>query len=163
MVIFLNGSVNAGKSTVAELLKKKIPNTAVIEIDKLRHFIDWISLDEAIPVNLANTADLIKNFAKAGINSIVPYPLSQNNYDFLTEKLKNLNEKIYFFTLSPTLEIALSDRGERKLDEQERERIKYHYGIKIHQPSFGRIIDNTNQTPDQTVQEVLDYIKQESK
>lgn len=36
MLIFINGSVNAGKTTIAKILAKKLSNTAVVEIDSLR-------------------------------------------------------------------------------------------------------------------------------
>lgn len=158
MVIFINGSINSGKSTLAKILVQKIPNTAHIEIDSLRHFIDWMPLDQSIPLNLENAVLLIKNFVKNGLNVVVTYPLSQKNYDFVIENLNNLNDKIYFFTLNPKLEIVVQDRGERKLDEKEKERIKYHYEIGINNPTFGKILDTTNHTPDQTAQEIIKLI-----
>lgn len=106
MVILLNGPINTGKSTIAELLKKELSHTAVIEVDKLRAFVDWLTLKEAIPLNLRNAVALVKNFEKAGINSIVPYPLSQRNYDFLRGELKEVDAKIFTFTLNPSLETA---------------------------------------------------------
>ena len=62
MIIFINGSINSGKSTIAKLLTQNIPQTANIEIDSLRHFIDWVEIDKAIPINLENAVLLIKNF-----------------------------------------------------------------------------------------------------
>jgi deoxyadenosine/deoxycytidine kinase len=35
MVIFINASINSGKTTVARLLTHKIPRTALVEIDAL--------------------------------------------------------------------------------------------------------------------------------
>ncbi len=40
MIIFINGSINAGKTTIAKILAEKIPQTANVEIDELRNFID---------------------------------------------------------------------------------------------------------------------------
>lgn len=71
MIIFINGSINSGKSTVAKILVDKLPKTAHIEVDDLRKAIRWMSLEESIPINLENTASLIKNFVKRGINVIV--------------------------------------------------------------------------------------------
>ena len=150
MVIFINGSINAGKSTVAKLLSQKIKNTVVLEIDALRDMIPWVPLEESIPMNLENAASLIHNFKKAGFNVIVPYPLSRKNFDFLREKLGKDFEDCRFFTLSPALETAAADRGERKLNDWEKERVKYHYGVGINKPDFGDIIDNTHQTPEET-------------
>jgi adenylate kinase family enzyme len=157
MVIFINGSINSGKTTVAKLLKQKIPGTAHIEVDDLRAFIDWMPLEESIPINLDNTALLINSFSKREISSIVTYPLNQDEFEYLTAKIKS-KEVIYFFTLNPDLEIALSNRG-RELTEREKQRIKHHYQIKINNPGFGIVINNTQQTPEETAEKILRYIK----
>lgn len=159
MIIFISGSINSGKSTLAKILAKKIPNTAHIEVDNLREFISFMPLDQSIPINLENTISLIKNFSKNKINSIVTYPLSEKNYNFLMGKLKDLNEKIYVFSLNPNIEsISNNDRG-RNLTDWEKERIKYHYEIGINNPSFGITINSTNQTPEETAEEILQQIK----
>lgn len=159
MIIFISGSINSGKSTLAKILAKKIPSTAHIEVDNLREFISFMPLDQSIPINLENTISIIKNFSQNKINSIVTYPLSEKNYNLLTEKLKDLNEKIYVFTLNPNIEsISNNDRG-RNLTDWEKERIKYHYEIGINNPSFGIAINSTNQTPEETAEEILKQIK----
>ena len=159
MIIFLNGSINAGKSTVAKLLVKELPNTALVEIDAFHEMIDWMPIDQSIPINLENAVSVIRNFSTRGLNVLVPYPLSQKNYDYLVEALKNLGAKIYVFTLAPQLEKTLTNRGSRELNEQERERIKHHYNIGILNPSFGEIIDNSDQTPEETASLILAKIK----
>ena len=90
---------------------------------------------------------------------IVVYPLSQKNYDYITTKIKDLNQKVYCFTLAPKLEKALSNRGTRDLNEWEIERIKHHYDIGIHAPTFGEVIDNSEQSPEETAKIILDKIK----
>lgn len=158
MVIFINGSLNSGKSTIAKLLASKLGNTANIEVDKLRAYVDWMPIDEAVPLNLKNTVSLIKNFVELDLNVVIPYPLSQKNYDYLVESLQNLQTKILVFTLAPKLEIVSANRGSRELDEWEIERIKYHYKIGIQRPKFGEIIDNSNQFPEETLKEILKKI-----
>lgn len=155
MIIFLNGSINSGKSTVAKLLAEKIPNSALVEIDALRDMIAWMPIDQAVPINLENTAAVIRNFTKHGISCIVPYPLSEKNHAYMAEALADIEAPIHYFTLAPSIETALSDRGNRKLDDTERERIKHHYSIGIHTPSFGAIINNSNKTPEETAREIL--------
>ncbi len=117
-----------------------------------------MQIDKAVPINLENAAAVIRNFTKHGISCIVPYPLSQRNYEFMTSGFSDLGVPMFFFTLAPSLEKALSDRGKRKLDEQERERIKHHYDIRIHASSFGTILDNSNQTPEETAKIILKSI-----
>lgn len=158
MIIFLNGSINAGKTTVARLLAKELPNNALLEIDVFHEMIEWMPIDKAIPLNLENAVSVIKNFANGGLNVIVPYPLSQKNYDYMMDSLKDLNTKIYVFTLDPKLEKAVTNRGTRELNDWERERIQHHYNIGIHNPTFGEIIDTSEQIPKDTSKFILTRI-----
>lgn len=159
MIIFLNGSINSGKSTIAKLLVKELPNTALLEIDNLREMIDWMPLAESIPLNLENALSLIRNFIDRELNVVVPYPLSQKNYDYMVAGLKDLDIEIHVFTLAPNLETVLINRGGRELTDQEKKRIQYHYDIGIQKPSFGEIIDNTNQTPEETASLIISKLK----
>lgn len=158
MIIFLNGSINAGKSSIAKLLAKELPNTALLEIDALREMIDWMPIDQSVPINLENAVSLIRNFVTKDFNVIVPYPLSQKNYDYVTNKLKDLDAEIHVFTLAPKIEKILTNRGTRELGEDEKERIKHHYTIGIPNPSFGEIIDNSEQKPEETAKYILNKI-----
>jgi len=159
MIIFINGSINSGKSTVAKILVKELPNFALVEIDVFHEMINWIPIDKAVSINLENAVFAIKNFAKKGIGSIVPYPLSQKNYDYMMGELNDVDTKIYVFTLSPKLDRVLTNRGERELTNEEKDRIKYHYDIGINTPNFGEVIDNSEQTPEETAKIILDKIK----
>lgn len=155
MIIFLNGSINSGKSTVAKLLVKELPNTALVEIDAFHEMIEWMPIDQSIPLNLENTVSVITNFVKRNLNVLIPYPLSQKNYDYMVEGLKDLNTDIRVFTLAPQLEKALTNRGARELSDSEKERIKHHYAIGIPNPTFGEIIDNSEQPPVETASHIL--------
>lgn len=159
MIIFINGSINSGKSTISKLLQERLSKTAIVEIDSLRSFIDWMPLEEAIPINLRNAVSVIMNFVQEELNVIIPYPLSQENYEYFSKELKSLDQEIIFITLSPKLEKALENRGNRQLDSWEKQRIKHHYDIGIHQPKFGIIIDNSDQSPEQTVEEIMQKLK----
>lgn len=158
MIIFINGTISSGKTTIAKLLQKKVPNTAVVEIDALRDFIEWMPLKKSIPLNLENAVSIIKNFVNKNLNVVVPYPLSQKNYDHLTESLKNFDAKIFVFTLKPNPEELIKGKRGRKLDTWEKDRIKHHTRRGLTKPSFGRFIDNTNQTPEETAEELLRVI-----
>lgn len=159
MIIFINGSINSGKSTIAKLLAESLGNTANIEVDKIRNFVDFMPLEQSIPINLKNTVDLTKNFVENGLNVVIPYPLSQKNYEYFVDKLMDIDTKIWVFTLAPKLEKVLLNRGNRELDEWEISRIKHHYEVGIHNPSFGEIIDNSDQTPEETIKIILNYFK----
>ena len=158
MIIFINGSINSGKSTISTLLKKRIPKTAHIEIDALRALIDWVPLEESIPINLQNTAALINNFTENKFNVIVSSPLDKEDYGNIFSNIKGKHD-IFFFTLNPKLEVALSNRGGRELTEWETERIKYHYKQGINKPGFGFVVDNSKQTPEETAEEIMNHIQ----
>lgn len=139
MIIFINGSINSGKSTVGRLLAKEL-EYEFVEFDDIRNTISEPDIDKALPLVFEKGIELLNTLHKSNKSVIVAYPLSLKNYNLLRSKLL-ITPKV--ITLSPRLEIVLKDRGERILDEAERERIKYHYKIGINNPSFGDIIDNS--------------------
>jgi uridine kinase len=155
MIIFINGSINSGKTTIAKILTEKLPKTANIEIDKLHDFIAWLEIDKAVPINLENAMLIIRNFSKHDFNIVIPYPLSEKNYKYIVKELKNVKKQLYFYTLAPDIKKAQTSTKDRKISKWEFERIQYHYDIGIHKPSFGKIINNTDQTPKETADEIL--------
>lgn len=145
---------------MARLLQARLPNSALVEIDTLREFIHWMPIDQAVPICLHNAASVIRNFSNEGLNVIVPYPISEKNYQYLQAGLSSMQEKIIFITLAPSLSIVLRNRGQRQLTEWEKQRIQHHYEIGINRPSFGTIIDNSDQTPEETVDVVLKQLNE---
>lgn len=161
MVIFLAGPINSGKSTIAKLLIQKIPNCVHLEVDKIIEFVDHIDRKDIEVLILENTASLIRDYVKRGLNVVVSYTFADTTYDYVVNRLKDLHQKIYLFTLNPTIEIAMSQRGERKIDQGTAERVKYHYEIGINKLKKGITVDNSHQTPEETVREILNQIKSE--
>lgn len=159
MVIFLSGSINSGKTTIADLLKRHFPLTAHIEVDTLHEMIEWMPLENAIGLNLSNALALTLNFIAENINVIITYPLSKAEYEYFNQNLPIETER-FFFTLNPELDYALTNRGTRELTGWEIQRIKYHYQTGINNPGFGITIDNSMHTPEETLGEILYYIEQ---
>lgn len=158
MMIILNGSRNAGKTTIARLLSERLPKTANLEVDRLREFIYCFDLEESIALNLENAVSVAQNLVRAGLHVVLNYPLRNKDYEYLVENLKPLDTEIHTFTLRPTLDAALSNRGTRKPTPDDHERIRKQYDKKSpHQiPDLGTVIDNTAKTPE----EVAEYILQ---
>lgn len=157
MIIFINGSINSGKTTVAKELQNKIPNCAVVEMDAFHDFVPWMELEEALPLNYKNAVDVIRNFAAAALTVIVPYPLSKVRFEELSVALKDFGP-IHAITLNPDLVAVLQNRGTRKLTGAEQKRIQYHYKIGINDPGYGEMVNNTNQSVDQTAKAILKII-----
>lgn len=117
--------------------------------------IEWMPIKDSIPLNLENAVAVIKNFSSRGLNVVVPYPLSKENYEYMVDSLRDMKVDIKVFTLAPRLSLAVANRGTRELTREEIERIKYHYEIGIPNPSFGEIIDNSDQSPDDTAEYIF--------
>ena len=66
-------------------------------------------------------------------------------------------------TLALQMEICLQNRGTRELDESEKKRIKEMYQEGYHNSKFADlIIDNSKQTPQETLQQILLFLGREN-
>jgi chloramphenicol 3-O-phosphotransferase len=159
MIILLNGSINAGKTTVSKRLRELLPRTAHVEVDSLREFIDWMPLEESIPINIEAAIAVTKVFVGRGLHVVFSYPLRPEDYDILLRELAELGVPVHCVTLRPRLEVSLTDRGTRQLTDWERQRIQYHYETRLNDPAVGIILDNSAQSPDETARDILRYIQ----
>ena len=160
MIILLNGSINAGKTTAAKHLIRTLPRTAHVEVDDLREFIRFMPLEESIPLNLATAVAVTRNFAAYGLNVVLSYSLPQDDYEYLMRERTPLGVLTRCVTLNPDLAAALTDRGTRALTEWELKRVPYYYETGINSPPFGVVIDNTRQTPEETTRQILEHVKE---
>ena len=160
MILLVNGSINAGKTTVSRQLVQLLPRTAHVEVDDLHDFVEWMPLLEAIPICLQNAAAITRNFVQFGLNTVISMPLRQEDYDYLLRELQPLGVPIYCVTLNPSMSVALTNRGTRELTEWELRRIPQLYAEGIPNPAFGVIIDNAHQTPEETAREILTGIEE---
>jgi cytidylate kinase len=148
--IWISGSINSGKSTVAKILAKKM-KLALIELDVFSEFLPNIPLEDKITINLNLAIEAVKIYNKNGIGTVCVYPLSQMDFDYLKKKIKNLT----VYTLNLPLDIVLKNRGQRVLNKKEKDRIKYHYSKGINNPKFGVVIDTENLSPNQIVSLII--------
>ena len=157
-LISISGSINSGKTTISQVLLQRLPNSAHIRGDWVRHFVPWLPLEDAVPITIRNIASISANFLDAGIDVIVDYPLSRPDYEWLTSAVGAKASSRHAFVLSPRLEVAQSQRGERVLSEWEVSRIGYHYASGLNNPGFGQVVDNSEQTPEETATLILEAI-----
>lgn len=157
MIVFINGSINSGKTTIGRLLAEEM-NAEFIEFDDIRSEIADIELERAIPIVIDTGINRINRLLDAGKSVVAAYPLNLSQ----ANEIKNrLNDKVTFINLKPNIEDALSKRGERKLTDWEMKRIQHHYDVGIPDMELGIIINNSNQSPSQTVEEILRVLHQE--
>ena len=156
--ILVSGPINAGKTTVSRALARRLSGTAHVEGDALRHFVGWMPLTEAVPLTLANLADVSRNFLRGGVHVVVDYLLSANDHAELVAALEPHASEVHSFVLAPPLHVALRERG-RPLNDWERARIRELYDQRIHEPGFGVPLDTGELTADQTVEEILAHLR----
>jgi hypothetical protein len=159
VVIYLNGPINAGKSTVGKLLIEMIPRSVLIEIDDLSAPVG-MSLEESIKPLLSDAAMLAAEWHRRGFSPIVVWPISEQDHAEFVARLSAVGAVVRTFTLAPKLEIALSNRGSRELTEWERSRIRYHYAQGIHCPSFGTVVDNSDEAARRTAERIVQRLRE---
>jgi chloramphenicol 3-O-phosphotransferase len=159
MIILLNGSINAGKTTVSKRLCELLPRTAHVEVDALRDFIGWMPLEESIPINIEAAIAVATVFVQRSLNVVFSYPLRPEDYEVTLREFGELQVAVHCVTLRPRLEVSLTNRGTRQLTDWERSRIEYHYETRLNDPGIGVIIDNSAQSPDETAREILRRIE----
>lgn len=160
IIININGVINSGKSTLSKILAKKLPNSIFIEVDDLteeNEFSDFkIRINERLNRLYEKLKLLIYDSKYDYI--IFAYPVNNKSYQQIYE-IANNKAKFIVATLNPHIDVCLTNRGTRELNDWEKNRIHEMYNEGYN--SFSKsdiIIDNTNQTPEQTVSTIISYI-----
>lgn len=163
MIIILNGPINSGKTTVAKILWEKIPNLAHIEIDKIREFIDWMENKPSWEISFLTALSVAKEFLKKDLNVLITYHISDKGYRQIKKYLEPIDKDIFAFTFLPPIYQILTNRGTRELNEWERQRIKETYEKENYKVSYGKTIDNSMQTPQETADYIFEKVKKSIK
>lgn len=154
MIIWIDGPINAGKTTICRRLASLRPRTVHIEIDELREFARCLTLNACIPLCIEDAAMLTSSWRSRGFDVVLSWPVSPRDLRRFEDRV---GERVRAFTLLPRLEVALFQRGERVLSTRERRRIKQMYAAKRSNPA-GTVIDNSDETSDQTVRRIINAI-----
>lgn len=154
MLIFINGSINSGKTTTSRLVAKKI-GADLIDFDEIRDTIPDFNLKKDVPKVLKLGIEAINQLTDLNKDVVANYVLRLKDYNVLIDGLK-VREK-HFFTLAPQLEVAQSNRG-KLLNDWQVNRIKHHYDIGVANPNFGQIIDNSNMTLEETAVKIISIV-----
>jgi len=157
-LIFLNGAINCGKTTIGKQIVEKCDNVAFVEIDDLHAFIPWMSIEQAVPLNIKNGINVSKNFIKENIDVIFLYPLSDTDFDYV-KGLIDFECQIECITLYCELHENIKNRGKRKLSEYEINRIKWMHENGLAKPNFSTIVDTTNKSINEVVEHLISKLE----
>ena len=156
--IIIRGPLGIGKSTIAKELAKKL-KAEYISIDKVlkKHDLDIIDKKEGcIPA---------ENFIK-GDDLIIPKIKETDKIVILDgcfyhkeqiEHLKKNLKPIFIFTLKAPLAVCI-ERDKKREKPYGKEAAKAVYDL-VSRFDYGNIIDTENKNVDETVKEILSYLK----
>ena len=164
ILLNINGPINAGKTTVSNLLAERLPDSVFIEVDSLLSEEEakrlGLSMSDAWQESVNRLERLILQEKKSQKHRIVffAYPIGREYYD-RWKSYEDENTRFINITLSPSKEECLK-RGGEDMSEWEHDRILQMFEEGCHAPEFSDlIVHNDNQTPEQTAQVVLDFLK----
>lgn len=156
-IIWINGSINAGKSTIAAALHSKIRKSVNIELDHLRHFAENDKLESIAEYIIKDALEQAKKWSQRGYLPILTWPLIGDD-GIMFEYAEKIGLEPIVVNLVPQKDSIKRNRGGRELTEWEMNRIDYMYENNVHKPKFGTSINNTHQTVDETLAEVMKII-----
>lgn len=167
-IININGPINSGKTTISKLLAQELNKALFIEVD------DLLSDEEQEKLGLTmeqgwkeRTDRLAQLIAKEKLLAryeyiVFAYPIADNTYREW-KSFEDKNTKFINITLAPSLEVCVQNRGKRVLSEAEIKRIEEMYQEGYHtRPYADLIIDNSYQTPKETLNEITVFLKKEN-
>lgn len=155
MLIFISGSINAGKTTTSKLLAETLGYT-FINVDDLTDKVDKFDIYTHLDLAMDLAIEAINAATNEGKDVVANFVIRKEDYVRFQNEI-TADPKI-FITLCPGLDVALSKRGDRELTEWEIKRIKAHYEDGIASPDYGHIIDNSTLTVEQTVIEIKSLV-----
>ena len=167
-IININGPINSGKTTISRMLEQELDKALFVEVD------DLLSDEEEEKLGLTmeqgwkeRTDRLAQIIAKEKLlaryeNIIFAYPIADNTYQEW-KSFEDENTKFINITLAPALEVCIQNRGKRVLSKAEIKRIEEMYKEGYHnRPYANLIIDNTYQSIEETLNEIMIFLKKEN-
>ena len=165
LILNINGPINSGKTTVSKILVNLLSKAVFIEVDELmsdaEHEKLGLSLKEGWSERKKRLDEKLYSLkqSKEFETVIFAYPITEESY----QKWSGLADKTTRFiniTLAPSLDECLKNRGTRELTDWERNRIQqmYEEGYQ-HRPYSDFIINNDNQTPEETAEIIKGFIE----
>jgi cytidylate kinase len=157
MLVFISGSINSGKTTTSKALAKTL-GAEFVNVDDLNDTIPNFNLATDLDKSMDLAIKTINDYSKQGKDVVANYVVRQKDFDRFENEIETQPQIV--ITLAPRLEVAQSKRSDRELSEWEVSRVKHHYDIGIASSKFGYIIDNSVLSIDETVDSILNIIKE---
>lgn len=163
-IIFILGSQGVGKTTISRLLKEKL-NSVYVDFDWIRGYHLDKNWTNATPIDekmsIENLVFLLKNYQNHGYKNIIASGFTESNFVRIMNEFKDIKH------LTITLYISDDDVLKERILTESRdsgfrdfeESIKFNSRLRdeLHFPNEQKI-DNTKQTPTETINQILEFI-----
>lgn len=164
MIFLLTGIQAAGKSTVAQLLAERFPRSVHVRGDGFRRMIVNGRMDvtpEPDPEALTQlqlryqlTASTVDTYAKAGFTVVAQDIILGGDLPAMVERIES--RPLAVVVLAPTPEaVAQREAGRGKNAYDDWLISQLDDGLRTDTPRLGLWLDTSNQTPQQTIEEIL--------
>lgn len=154
VIICINGSINSGKSTIARLLAARLPDARFVEGDD--HDGHELPFEHMIAHAVDRLATVV---ADADRTLVIAYPLREQDHAILSRAAASRGLQLLIVTLAPPLDVALSQRGPRILDDAERERIREMYLEGYHERPFSDLVIGGTPEPEVIVETIAALVR----
>ncbi|MBU0648418.1 AAA family ATPase [Patescibacteria group bacterium] len=166
-IIIIHGAPGTGKTSACLELQKQLDYPPYLELDRLRRFhMDpaWLNVsskDEEM--GLLNMISMTKNYSDNGYHNIIVSHLKEFQLTRFIEHFTNQNYVIISLVVSDDQVLkkrVLTETRDSGFRDY-REAIQRNKDIKSRKPYVHEIrLDNTRNSPSQTVKQIMEYIKQ---
>jgi dephospho-CoA kinase len=157
VLIFISGSINAGKTTTSKLLAQEL-GWVNINVDDLTDKVSGFDIYRHLDLAMDLAINAINTITAEGKNVVANFVVREKDWKRFEHEI--ITHPIIFVTLSPVITVAQSQRGDRVLTDWELKRITLHYNEGIASPKYGYVVDNSALTPMETVKEIMKFVAQ---
>ncbi|MFA5828433.1 MAG: AAA family ATPase [Candidatus Shapirobacteria bacterium] len=170
MIVFINGSFGVGKSSVAELLAKKIPNSLLYDAEEVGYMLRKIGKPMGFPEDFQDlpawriltvkTAELLKQ--EYNKNLIMPLCVWNEMYiDEIVSGLKAIDKYVYHFCLVADRETILKRHSNRNdsLEVTKWVHERVDKCLKSHRsPKFEVKVQTENKSAEEVAEEIVSLL-----
>lgn len=164
----ITGPAGAGKTTITNLLAKEFDKSVVIEVDVLKKMVkggyvkEWPYNDEVAvqtALGVKNACDMAKNFMDKGFNVFIDNVVGITDLNGYYKHLDELPFKV--FLLLPNKEVN-KERDTNRENKTIGDRVLELNDAFVKRADKGNwhIVDSSNQTAEQTKNEILSLLKE---
>jgi thymidylate kinase len=162
-LIILDGARGAGKSTVSNLLKEKMENTAFVGLDLVRNLITKSkATDEYNVIAFDVIFSLTESFLSNGVSIVIDSGITKERDKKLKEIVTKCNVPFFMYYLSAPKDVLwerIQKRGEERNKMPNRERFDYTYEMQQSKDFSAFVeIDTTKNSPEKIAEQVYNEV-----